>query len=95
MINFGIKEIFAILTYPNFVTCIDNVPAIDYNILVYKFSFKNKYRQKWRHIPSLLTRSILGYVRYFAIFYYRNLDANIDNVSAIDCCFWLRILHLM
>ena len=46
MINFGIKEIFAILTYTKFVTCIDNVPAIDYNILVYKFSFKNKYRQK-------------------------------------------------
>ena len=34
------------LTYTKFVTGIDNVPAIDYNILVYKFSFKNKYRQK-------------------------------------------------
>ena len=44
-INFGISEIFAILNYPNLVTCISNVTAIDYNILVYNFTFKVKYRQ--------------------------------------------------
>ena len=45
MINFGISEIFAILNYPNLDTCISNVTAIDYNILVYNFTFKVKYRQ--------------------------------------------------
>ena len=44
-INFGISEIFAILNYPNLVTCINNITAIDYNILVYNFAFKVKYRQ--------------------------------------------------
>ena len=44
-INFGISEIFAILNYPNLVICISNVTAIDYNILVYNFTFKVKYRQ--------------------------------------------------
>ena len=38
MINFGISEIFAILNYPNLVTCINNVTAIDYNIMVYNFN---------------------------------------------------------
>ena len=45
MINFGISEIFAILNYPNLVTCIYIITAIDYNILVYNFTFKVKYRQ--------------------------------------------------
>ena len=62
-INFGICEIFAILNYPNLVTCIDNVTAIDWdnvsdiyvNILVYNFTLKSKYRQNQREIPSLLT----------------------------------------
>ena len=53
MINFGISEILAILNYPNLVTCISNVTAIDYNILVYNFTFKVKYQQKRREIPSL------------------------------------------
>ena len=83
-INFGISEIFAILNYPNLVTCIDNITAIDYNILVYNFTFKVKYRQNWREIPSLLTINF-GISEIFAILYYLNLDTCIDNVSAIDC----------
>ena len=84
MINFGISEIFAILNYPNLVTCICNVTAIDYNILVYNFTFKVKYRQNWREIPSLLAINF-GICEIFAILYYLNLDTCIDNVSAIDC----------
>ena len=83
-INFGISEIFAILNYPNLVTCIDIITAIDYNILVYNFTFKNKYRQNWRNIPSLLTINF-GISEIFAILYYLNLDTCIDNVSTIDC----------
>ena len=84
MINFGINEIFAILNYQNLVTCINNVTAIDYNILVYNFTFKVKYRQNRREIPSLLTINF-GISEIFAILYYLNLDTCIDNVSAIDC----------
>ena len=83
-INFGISEIFAILNYPNLVTCISNVSAIDYNILVYNFTFKVKYRQNLRVIPSLLAINF-GICEIFAILYYLNLDTCIDNVSAIDC----------
>ena len=83
-INFGISEIFAILNYPNLVTCINNITAIDYNILVYNFTFKVKYRQKGREIPSLLTINF-GISEIFAILYYLNLDTCTDNVSAIDC----------
>ena len=84
MITFGISEIFAILNYPNLVTCISNVTAIDYNILVYNFTFKVKYRQNWREIPSLLAINF-GICEIFAILYYLNLDTCIDNVSVIDC----------
>ena len=92
MINFGISEIFAILNYPNLVTCIDNVTAIDWdnvsdiyvNILVYNFTLKVQYRQKRREIRSLLAINF-GICEIFAILYYLNLDAYIDNVSAIDC----------
>ena len=84
MINFGISEIFAILNYPNLVICISNVTAINYNILVYNFTFKVKYRQNWRVIPSLLAINF-GICEIFAILYYLNLDTSIDNVSAIDC----------
>ena len=84
MITFGISEIFAILNYPNLVICISNVTAIDYNILVYNFTFKVKYRQNWRVIPSLLAINF-GICEIFAILYYLNLDTCIDNVSAIDC----------
>ena len=38
-IYFGISEIFAILNYPNLFTCVDNVTAIDYNILVDNFTY--------------------------------------------------------
>ena len=84
MINFRISEILAILNYPNLVTCIDNFTAINYNILVYNFTFKVKHRQKRREIPSLLTINF-GICEIFAILYYLNLDTCIDNVSAIDC----------
>ena len=68
MINFGISEIFAILNYPNHVICISNVTAIDYNILVYNFTFKVKYRQNWRVIPSFLAINF-GISEIFAILY--------------------------
>ena len=84
MITFGISEIFAILNYPNLVICISNVTAIDYNIMVYNFTFKVTYRQNWRVIPSLLAINF-GICEIFAILYYLNLDTCIDNVSAIDC----------
>ena len=84
MINFGISEIFAILNYPNLVTGIDYVTAIDNNILVYNFKFKVKYRQKGREIPSLLAINF-GICEIFAILHYLNLYTCIDNVSAIDC----------
>ena len=84
MINFGISEILAILNYPNLVTGIDYVTAIDYNILVYNFTFKVKYRQKRREIPSLLAINF-GICEIFAILHYLNLYTCIDNVSAIDC----------
>ena len=83
-INFGISEIFAILNYPNLVTCISNVTAIDYNILVYNLTFKVQYGQNCREIPSLLAINF-GICEIFAILYYINLDTCIDNVSAIDC----------
>ena len=83
-INLGINEILAILNYPNLVTCIDNFTAINYNIMVYNFTFKVKYRQKGREIPSLLAINF-GICEIFAILYYLNLDTCIDNVSAIDC----------
>ena len=83
-INFGINQILAILNYPNLVTCIDNFTAINYNIMVYNFTFKVKYRQKGREIPSLLAINF-GICEIFAILYYLNLDTCIDNVSAIDC----------
>ena len=83
MITFGISEIFAILNYLNLVTCIDNITAIDYNILVYNFTFKVKYWQNWRVIPSLLAINF-GICEIFAILYYLNIDTCIDNVSAID-----------
>ena len=83
MVNFGISEIFAILNYPNLVTCIDNITAIDYNSLVYNFTFKVKYQQNWREIPSLLTINF-GICEILAILYYLNLDTCIDNFSAID-----------
>ena len=82
-INFGISEIFAILNYPNLVTCINNITAIDYNILVYNFAFKVKYRQNWREIPSLLTNNF-GISEIFAILNYPNLVICISNVTAID-----------
>ena len=84
MVNFGISEIFAILNYPNLITCINNVTAIDYNILVNNFTFKVKYRQNWREIPSLLAINF-GICEILAILHYLNLDPCIDNVSAIDC----------
>ena len=83
-INFGISEILAILNYPDLVTGIDYVSAIDYNILVYNFTFKVKYRQKGREIPSLLAINF-GICEIFAILHYLNLYTCIDNVSAIDC----------
>ena len=84
MINFGISEIFAILNYPNLVICINYVTAIDYNILVYNFTLKVKYRQNWREIPSLLAINFV-ICEIFAILYYLNLDTCIDNVSIIYC----------
>ena len=84
MINFGISEIFAILNYPNLVTCIDNVAAIDYNILVYNFIFEVKYWQKRRGIPSLLAINF-GICEIFASLYYLNHYTCIDNLSAIYC----------
>ena len=84
MINFRISEIFAILNYPNLVTCISNVTAIDNNILVYNLTFKVQYRQNCREIPSLLVINF-GICEIFAILHYLNLDTCIDNVSAIDC----------
>ena len=83
-INLGINEILAILNYPNLVTCIDNFTAINYNIMVYNFTFKVKYQQKGREIPSLLAINF-GICEIFAILYYLKLDTCIDNVSAIDC----------
>ena len=83
MINFGISEILAILNYPNLVTCIDNITAIDYNILVDNFTFKVKYRRKRREIPSLLAINF-GICEIFAILYYLNLGTCIDNITAID-----------
>ena len=84
MINFGISEIFAILNNPNLVTCIENITAIDYNILVYNFTFKVKYRQNQREIPSLLAINF-GICEIFAFPYYLNLETCIDYVSSIDC----------
>ena len=84
MVNFGISEIFAILNYPNLVTCINNVTVIDNIILVYNFTFKVKYRQNSREIPSLLAINF-GICEIFAILYYLNLDTCIDNVSIIYC----------
>ena len=83
-INFGISEIFAILNYPNLLTCSENVTAIVYNILVYNFTCKVKYQQKLREIPSLLAINF-GICEIFAILHYLNLDTCIDNLSAIDC----------
>ena len=83
-INFGICEIFAILYYLNHDTCIDNVSTIDCSILVQNFTFKVKYRQNQREIPSLLATNF-GISEIVAILYYLNLDTCIDNVSAIDC----------
>ena len=77
-------EIFAILYYLNLDTCIDNVSAIDCSILVQNFTFKVKYQQNQREIPSLLTINF-GISEIFAILYYLNLDTCIDNVSTIDC----------
>ena len=73
MVNFGISEIFAILNYPNLITCINNVTAIDYN----------KYRQNQREIPSLLMINF-GISEIFAILYNLNLVTCINNVTAID-----------
>ena len=83
MINFGISEIFTILNYPNLVICISNVTAIDYNILVYNFTFKVKYRQNQIGIPSLLMITF-GISEIFAILNYPNLVICISNVTAID-----------
>ena len=82
-INFGISEILAILNYPNLVNCIDNITDIDFNILVYNFTFKFKYGQKRREFPSWLAINF-GICEIFAILYYLNLYTCIDNVSAID-----------
>ena len=84
VINFGICEIFAILHYPNLVTCTDNVCDIDYNLLVFKFTFKVKYQQNRTEIPSFLAINF-GIGEIFAILHCLNLDACIVNVSAIDC----------
>ena len=65
VINFGICEIFAILHYPNLVTCIDNVCDIDYNLLVFKFTFKVKYQQNRTGISSFL-----GIVVVVALLFY-------------------------
>ena len=88
MINFGISEIFAILNYPNLVTCISNVTAIDYNILVYNFTFKVKISTKSKRNSKFANRKVtinFGISEIFAILHYLNLDTCIDNVSAIDC----------
>ena len=82
-INFGISEIFAILNYPNLVTCIDIITAIDYNSLVYNFTFKVKYRQNQIEIPSLLMITF-GISEIYAILNYSNLVICISNVTAID-----------
>ena len=82
-VNFGINEVFAILNYPNLVTCISNVTAIDYNILVYNFTFKVKYQQNQIEIPSLLMINF-GISEIFAILNYPNHVICISNVTAID-----------
>ena len=62
-INVGICDIIAILYYLNLDAYIDNLSAIDLSILVQNFTFKVKYRQNQREIPSLLTINF-GKVRY-------------------------------
>ena len=73
LINFGISEILAIVNYLNLVTSMDNFTAIHNNILVYNFTFKVKYRQKRREIPSWLAINF-GICEIFAILYYLDLD---------------------